>query len=1064
MITHDHTSYANILLSRGIQTLEKNTPLWKLKLTDVEYNGLKQTLKEHEYNLSCYGMEAALCYAEWWRRDYRGNVPSKEDVATDIGIDANFAEELYKAARNALKKRGYTFFHSTKRTEYFRTLLNQGGLPVNYIKNNEGNMGSFSRFLKGLIRELSEINYDWNNEDNSIIQQFSCIAYLGKAFKNENIYDVAMQIAHAIIMDDNNLLPYDDTDRSFAQLTKSLKNEYSRAKHERRSRPLSLHWKLKTSNDGHGFLFVNLDVVKDISSNSIPGLNISTCSTFDVFVAGTLVGKYVRKSINRNEFGEEIDATYTRISVGLSKDILWKGEPVVEVKVRCDNDDRLFLSIAGCYPPNFDYPQVFQMLDENLYSMRETANAENNIAVFSPDWQTENSKSIIISRTELHCKEFAQSIHLKNIKNDEEVSITNKFTPYTAEFSGNYITWIEDSNYKLLHGVPVIRVYDKEKNKVNGYKAKYRVRNNNNKTWRNLNSSCILPCGLVDILVEFPDEHSIIETFYAINNLHFESCNESAFSTEIVCHCEDSVHPEICQAENLTIQRLSENSWKLQRNENTPVCPSTCSFRIYAENNPVLRISIAIPFDGIMITDVHGNIVPNEKIISLANLGSYNIISHGFRNRFIDVSYSSEYIEDETKLKHLNSRVINGLVSLADYNDLIMRMFNLYGLNSFDRSSSVVLNVAEKRIFIRKFVLDSTIYDGKIMVVDTTEEDTSDFKYDGNLHAFPIGDNISNEDFYPIKLIREDENIFSFPNDFAHQEVVIFSGPEVKRRVIPKYYNRNEFDYSKEERIQRLASVTNQWQESLLNEDIMFGSHWHNVCKAYEICSHYNLPFTTYNGIKSVVRDPKLFAKFVLAMWLNDYRDVLTHDIDRFEQEMAIALHWIPQKIWAECIDELFNQIPNQLQPIILSKMLHLVELLRDLFNSTISNEISDEFANYLISGSLSKGSKITNSDINKYKSKIIGLSDTNRDLPTIKYQLHGVYYPYKESMLSYYRVMIESAMCAAENTGQVADCTNLFSKVGNEHAKVVNFYRKYFKETYSEIFLKTLKLIINPT
>ena len=119
MNTHDHTSYANILLSRGIKTLEKNTPLWKLKLTDVEYNGLKQTLKEHENNLSCYGMEAALCYAEWWRRDYKGNIPSKEDVATGIGINTDNAEGLYKAARNALKKRGYTFIGNVAKSSWF---------------------------------------------------------------------------------------------------------------------------------------------------------------------------------------------------------------------------------------------------------------------------------------------------------------------------------------------------------------------------------------------------------------------------------------------------------------------------------------------------------------------------------------------------------------------------------------------------------------------------------------------------------------------------------------------------------------------------------------------------------------------------------------------------------------------------------------------------------------------------------------------------------------------------------------------------------------------------------
>ena len=199
-------------------------------------------------------------------------------------------------------------------------------------------------------------------------------------------------------------------------------------------------------------------------------------------------------------------------------------------------------------------------------------------------------------------------------------------------------------------------------------------------------------------------------------------------------------------------------------------------------------------------------------------------------------------------------------------------------------------------------------------------------------------------------------------------------------------------------------------------------------------------------------------------MSLNYYNDVLTNFIDRFEQEMSIALHWVPQRIWAECIDELFNIIPDQLQPNIMSKMPHLVELLKDLFDSTISNEISNEFATYLISGDISKGRRITSPEVNDCKMKTNGMSDTNEDLPTIKYELKGVYYPYQERMLRYYRTMIESAMCAAENTGQVAHCTNLFSIEAKEHAKVVNFYRQYFKETYSYIFLKTLKQIINPS
>jgi len=60
--------------------------------------------------------------------------------------------------------------------------------------------------------------------------------------------------------------------------------------------------------------------------------------------------------------------------------------------------------------------------------------------------------------------------------------------------------------------------------------------------------------------------------------------------------------------------------------------------------------------------------------------------------------------------------------------------------------------------------------------------------------------------------------------------------------------------------------------------------------------------------------------------------------------------------------------------------------------------------------------------------------------------------------MLPYYKVMIESAMCAAENTCDVDGHIDLFKS--RDYASVVNFYRKYFKETYSEIFFKTLRII----
>ena len=335
---------------------------------------------------------------------------------------------------------------------------------------------------------------------------------------------------------------------------------------------------------------------------------------------------------------------YTRITVGMHSDILWTGEPVVEVKVRCDNDDRLFLTIAGCYPPNFDYPQVFQMLDDNLYSMSGAATAENNMAIFSHEWKNDESLPITICDKELYCNAFTDELELQNSKTGEDVKLTNDFTPYTVEFSGNYISWVEKSNYKLLSTIPFVRVYDQEKNRVHNSTIKYRFRNDNYIKWRSLKSSCVFPCGLVDIRVELPDGHTVTETFYSIGILKFTSDYESVFSTNIICSCGADMLPKINAQDGVDITELGAIKWMGKRCKDSKFTPSVCDFSLFCTGNPTLRLSIAIPFDGVTVTDIKGNIVPNGKIVSLANLTNFCVVSHGGfgKKRNLDVSYVSD--------------------------------------------------------------------------------------------------------------------------------------------------------------------------------------------------------------------------------------------------------------------------------------------------------------------------------------------------------------------------------------------------------------------------------------
>lgn len=109
-----HEVWWRIKRERGIKFLDGTLSLWKLKINEKDYEDLKKTLIDNRDQLQYFGTEAALCYGEWWRREYEGGIPSKEDVALGVGLSRYCAEDLYKAGRAKLDECGYVFIKSKK--------------------------------------------------------------------------------------------------------------------------------------------------------------------------------------------------------------------------------------------------------------------------------------------------------------------------------------------------------------------------------------------------------------------------------------------------------------------------------------------------------------------------------------------------------------------------------------------------------------------------------------------------------------------------------------------------------------------------------------------------------------------------------------------------------------------------------------------------------------------------------------------------------------------------------------------------------------------------------------
>lgn len=620
---------------------------------------------------------------------------------------------------------------------------------------------------------------------------------------------------------------------------------------------------------------------------------------------------------------------------------------------------------------------------------------------------------------------------------------------------------IYNANFKLLTRIPVISVFDQTGTRVGNIKPKYRI-HNSKAEWRNLSNSCLLPFGLVDIKVEFPDNKYVMETFYFIDDMTFASRNETMFSTELHLDSRHVISAKVDECENLSVEMTDKNTWRISRDACASKYSPTCNLKIIAENNPPLKVSVVVPFEGIVISDLEGKIVPSGKIISYDNLRYFNIISHG-QSGMIDVTYKSDKIEDDDTIKHLKSPVIEGIVPLSDYRDLFARMFQLYGANTFDRSSSIELKICDKRIYIRKFVLDSELSSDKIRITDYTSEDTSDFIYDGDVYALPVSENIKPAELVQIKLepYNRQMNLFTIPHELLNSEAILFSGPESSRRLVPKYYNFEQEDYSSEVRGEMSAANIILWSERLSKDDVFVGEYWAKTVKAFRIISEFNLPFTTYNAFKSIGRDPKLLVNLILACWLNGASDVLIQEIDRFEDELNIAVHWIPHTVWGECIESFIRLLPPTLINIMNTKLGEITELINALFNATLSAEVASELTQYVAGGNIGDARIFSRADINQFKSKIHGYTDNNIDLPITRFVLQNKYYVDQEMHKSY-RVMIESAMCAAENFAQVKNHTNLFLLESRDYARITNFYRKYFKETYSKIFIGTVKQIVN--
>lgn len=961
-----------ILHSRKLKSddINPNYPIWKLRINDEEYEAIKTLLREHEHNLTPYSLEAMIFYAEWWKRDYEDGIPSKEDAAAVIGFTSKEStNKLFKVAKQRLNAKDYLIVRTTAEINhlYFRTLLFQGGLQLNYIKKTLDNPQShIVAFFKALVKALAEdeafrndaaqYNYVFGNER---------VKEIGKKvnLRSRTVFflgEMALKTALGVVLEDEEWFPFDDKTNELGELMRELHHENNRS--TPRKQELSLIWQWQCGADTP--LRVLLRAPKLLPAHLIcdengTRLNHETCNSFRLVVDGHEVAKYeYSSSLSR----EENKSIYHLISdIRPAKVTTQTQQSMVEVVAQCDNRQRITLQVPGNLLPDFSDPQVWTGTDqEGLYQTKGQKRRPKSLLLFdAEEWAVADATRANIGETTIGAIEFSERIVLRNRSSGEEVHFENQFTPYKVSIWGSYLPWIEQSSALLLTSRPDIRVYDEEGNRVSkqAYTCFFRqepqsTHARNNDEWEPLTRLSNLPLGRLGFKVVFPDQHKEIVHAYSIGDLRFEKQKADSRRIDLAVLGSEALVVKPLEQEGMKATPTKEGEsrrWCIESNNpNTP--PATCTFEISSPGHRPVKVSIPLQFKGRLLAHIDGRTVAPESILSLYDLMNFKLHNNETAyNLSLQLSSLPVYQEAPHRPEEQGNTMADQLKELdyeqaPDTQEVNLRISQntdieeiscvpfAKGTSSLDEVCkgeilhalhSVKTSLFKKYLWFSLwnriyYILPYTLCtkrrkDGRIEVT-LRYANTFDKTYTSHLYALPVDFDLIPEliQAYPLDACEDGTNLFSFPTGFPGKECIVFSGRGDSHKVLPRYFNLNN-ELSDEER----QDIRQRRQESLrksLLEQTFNGQRWDEACRVYSIFAEYLVPYSTHISLECIARDPELLCKFIVAMHSREKTDELLRENglnllapDLFKDEAGTAR----ERSWRDQLRQLCENIKN---------------------------------------------------------------------------------------------------------------------------------------------------------
>ena len=864
--------FDTLLKNRGLS--HAPIPLWKLKVTDEEYEELKDSL--FKVANAIYGgtsfrrldRECALLVSEYWRRDYTDGPHKVQSVYDTLknghesrSFDSNI-DYFYEAAKRGAVRLGVEMYRGDS-TQYLDSMLYQGGLPMRLVTQNAKN-SVWDRFTRGLVNR----HIDFEE------LQLGKIATVSRSLK-----EYCTSLIEAIEKQQFLLMPFyckDDTDPWFRALQTLAHQEKTR---QRQLHPFSLDWEFEV--DERGGKFSTKFIVKGLQRLPEEFLDAQQLSSQSFFSAQVRVnGKAIDTFDYQNRF--------CRYNV-LSKHSYHDGD-VVSLYLH-DKQEPLLSDDLDLTVPHLLYREK-----EGKYSLGNKIGTNLSLLIIPKGWEIvgdpPKEDSLVWEEKAYRCvfirEGFEESITLRGA--DGEITFGANTHLYWSEIASSplYLPDIIEPVYDAKN-IRVSLCSDEGNSPQIARDNDIEYRSKGESQWtshpsygeifarvKGRNGEYVTPVRFINV-----GELSVV--LLSADN---ESCSLKMTWPHGSVHCDEGV-------------RKTGGIWKIEKSACSDTRRIHFSFVPKGHSQAQFKISIRAPFKDFSIMDSDGKPVLGSCTIPYGDLDKYqyHLVGQGLKGySYGDIERELRWEADKLYVYENGHQLRpipyeGSLLSLFDSREAIRSLLDKTAKSILNASVKISLEIDA----FRRMIL--TVKESPYRIRQSTEttlavqlENGQAIDYSHALNLFKLDDPTEPQ----VTLPFSEENGFTLPESVSSWGKILVTG-RTRGRILPALVETERI-LSSEERIssrrEAIACITDEISEAKLG-----GETWNRIVNWFYLSQKEDIPASSILDLYCLAHNEKGLLTLAFQLYLNckgeEERDTLKGQLISMGTDLAFQWYWL---------------------------------------------------------------------------------------------------------------------------------------------------------------------------